>query len=149
MYILIGFGITFLSFIAMEMVAWLSHKYLMHGLLWFFHEDHHQHNTNLKPFERNDFFFLLFALPGILLLYFGVDKLSISFWLGLGITIYGFAYFLVHDVYIHRRIKWFKFESRYFRAIRKAHKAHHKHFYKEDGECFGMLWVPLKYFKKN
>jgi len=23
---------------------------------------------------------------------------------------------------------------------------HHKHTEKTDGECFGMLWVPLKYF---
>jgi beta-carotene 3-hydroxylase len=26
---------------------------------------------------------------------------------------------------------------------------HHKHLGREDGECFGMLWVPLKYFKKK
>jgi beta-carotene 3-hydroxylase len=31
-------------------------------------------------------------------------------------------------------------------AIRKAHKIHHKYTGKEDGECFGMLWVPRKYF---
>jgi len=143
-------GITALTFIVMELVAWLSHKYLMHGFLWFFHEDHHQHNTNLEPFERNDFFFLLFAVPGVLLLYLGLEELSFAFWVGLGITIYGFAYFLIHDVFIHRRLKWLRnIDSTYFRAIRKAHKMHHKHFYKEDGECFGMLWVPLKYFKEE
>ena len=142
--------ITITTFLIMESVAWLSHKYLMHGFLWFFHEDHHQHNTNIKPFERNDFFFLLFAFPGILLIFFGFEKLSVLFWIGLGISIYGFAYFLIHDVFIHRRLKWLRnIDSAYFRAIRKAHKVHHKHFYKEDGECFGMLWVPLKYFKKN
>jgi beta-carotene 3-hydroxylase len=36
----------------------------------------------------------------------------------------------------------------YLRAIRKAHKVHHKHLGKEDGECFGMLVVPLKYFRE-
>ena len=61
MEVLINIGIVLITFIIMESVAWLSHKYLMHGLLWFFHEDHHQHNTNIKPFERNDFFFLLFV----------------------------------------------------------------------------------------
>lgn len=143
-------GVTILTFIVMEVVAWLSHKYLMHGLLWFFHEDHHQHNTNLKPFERNDFFFLLFAFPGMILIYIGVDEWSISFWVGMGITMYGIAYFLIHDVFIHRRFKWLRnIDLAYFKAIRKAHKAHHKHFYKEDGECFGMLWVPLKYFKQK
>ena len=133
----------------MESVAWFSHKYLMHGFLWFLHKDHHQHNTNIKPFEHNDSFFLLFAAPGICLLYIGLEEFSISFWIGLGISIYGLAYFLIHDVFIHRRIKWLRnIDSPYFRAIRKAHKVHHKHFNKEDGECFGMLWVPFKYFKK-
>jgi beta-carotene 3-hydroxylase len=25
---------------------------------------------------------------------------------------------------------------------------HHKHLNKEDGECFGMLFVPFKYFRE-
>jgi beta-carotene 3-hydroxylase len=37
----------------------------------------------------------------------------------------------------------------YFRAIRKAHKVHHKNQFKEEGECFGMLIVPMKYFKSE
>jgi beta-carotene 3-hydroxylase len=24
---------------------------------------------------------------------------------------------------------------------------HHKHLGKQDGECFGMLWVPMKYYR--
>jgi len=139
---------TLIAFIAMEAVAWLSHKYLMHGWLWYFHEDHHKHNTDLKPFERNDFFFLLFATPGIILIFLGFQELTTLFWIGLGIALYGFAYFIVHDVFIHQRIKWLRnIDSHYFKAIRRAHKAHHKHLEKEDGECFGMLWVPFKYFK--
>ena len=68
----------------------------------------------------------------------------------LGITIYGFAYFLIHDVFIHQRFKWLrKTDSVYFRAIRRAHKMHHKHINKEDGECFGMLWVPWKYIREE
>jgi len=69
------------------------------------------------------------------------------FFVGLGIMFYGFSYFLVHDVLIHRRFNWFeRTDNVYFRAIRKAHKVHHKHLGKEDGECFGMLYVPRKYF---
>ena len=30
-----------LSFCFMEFMAWFAHKYLMHGVLWFLHEDHH------------------------------------------------------------------------------------------------------------
>ena len=69
------------------------------------------------------------------------------FWIGIGITLYGAAYFLVHDIFIHQRFKIFRnTDSFYLRAIRKAHKVHHKHLDKYDGECFGMLWVPMKYF---
>ena len=33
------------------------------------------------------------------------------------------------------------------KGIRRAHKIHHKNIHKEEGECFGMLWVPKKYFR--
>jgi beta-carotene 3-hydroxylase len=62
---------------------------------------------------------------------------------------YGFAYFLVHDVIIHQRFKWFtRSNSTYVRAIRWAHKMHHKHLGKEDGESFGMLYVHKMYWDK-
>ena len=61
----------------------------------------------------------------------------------------GMTYFLVHDIFIHQRFKWFRnANGRYAKAVRRAHKIHHKHLGKEGGECFGMLWVPMKYFKK-
>ena len=31
-------------------------------------------------------------------------------------------------------------------SVMKAHKVHHKHLTKEEGECFGMLFVPRKYW---
>ena len=37
--------------------------------------------------------------------------------------------------------------NKYAKGIRRAHKIHHKNINKENGESFGMLWVPLKYFK--
>jgi beta-carotene 3-hydroxylase len=44
------------------------------------------------------------------------------------------AYFLVHEVFIHQRFKWFRnSDNVYFRAIRRAHKVHHKHMGKEQG----------------
>jgi beta-carotene 3-hydroxylase len=142
--------IVLLSFLGMEAVAWLAHKYVMHGLLWYLHKDHH-HKESKGFFEHNDFFFLIFALPGIVALFFGMQQdFSFWFWIGLGITLYGFAYFLVHDVFIHQRFKWLRnSDNNYFRAIRRAHKMHHKHLGKEYGECFGMLWVPFKYFKQQ
>ncbi len=138
------------AFISMEAVAWLTHKYIMHGLLWILHRDHHK-KESAGFFERNDFFFLIFALPGMAGLFLGMQKsYNTLFWIGLGITLYGLAYFLVHDVFIHQRFRLFrKTDNAYFKAIRRAHKMHHKHLNKEQGECFGMLWVPLKYFRKN
>ena len=135
------------TFFGMEAVAWLTHKYVMHGLLWNLHEDHHKKNPT-SFFEKNDYFFLIFAIPGILCLALGLyTSYTYLMFIGLGITIYGFAYFFVHDIFIHQRFKIFRnSDNFYFRAIRRAHKMHHKHLGKEDGECFGMLWVPIKYF---
>lgn len=135
------------TFLGMEGVAWFTHKYVMHGLLWNLHEDHHKKNPT-SFFEKNDYFFLIFAIPGIICLAFGIYSSYTSLlFVGLGITIYGFAYFMVHDIFIHQRFKVLRnTDNFYFRAIRRAHKMHHKHLEKEDGECFGMLFVPMKYF---
>ncbi len=148
-HIILNISIVIITFLAMECVAWLAHKYLMHGYFWFLHSDHHKRDDQ-DFFEKNDFFFLIFATPGILFLYLGLyQSVPYLLWIGLGITIYGFAYFLIHDVFIHQRFKWIRnSDALYFKAIRRAHKTHHKHLYKQDGECFGMLWVPLRYFKE-
>ena len=136
-----------IAFWFMEFMAWFTHKYVMHGFLWNLHEDHHQPTG--KTFQKNDLFFLIFAVPSWLCIMLGMmygNYFSVGF--GAGIAVYGFVYFLVHDVLIHRRFKWFdKTNNAYFKAIRKAHKVHHKNQYKEEGACFGMLIVPRKYFK--
>jgi beta-carotene 3-hydroxylase len=148
--ILLNIIIVLLAFISMEAVAWASHKYLMHGFFWGLHKDHHKKEST-GFFEHNDFFFLIFAIPGIIALFFGMQNgYNFLFWIGLGITLYGLAYFLLHDVFIHQRFRIFRnTDNAYFKAIRRAHKVHHKHIYKEEGECFGMLWVPWKYFKER
>lgn len=150
MQFLINTAILIASFLAMEGVAWFTHKYIMHGLLWSLHKDHHRKDAS-HFFEKNDYFFLIFAIPGIFCLLIGsINKFGVPFYIGMGITLYGFCYFLVHDIFIHQRFKMFtRSNSRYLRGIRKAHKVHHKHLDKEYGECFGMLWVPLKYFREQ
>lgn len=139
------------SFMVMELVAWFTHKYVMHGFLWVLHRDHHQKNRDALM-ERNDFFFLLFATPGILLIYLGAQNglYDGRLWIGIGISLYGLAYVLTHDIFIHQRVRLLKHtDNAYLRAIRKAHRVHHKNLTKEDGECFGMLWVPLRYFRET
>lgn len=140
--------ITILVFGLMEGATWLIHKYVMHGFLWVLHRDHHDH-SNEGFFEKNDYFFVIFALPTIALMYFGsLQSFNYLFFIGLGIMLYGMAYFFVHDIFIHQRLKVFKHtKNPYFLALRRAHKQHHKYLGKEDGECFGFLYVPFKYFR--
>jgi len=149
MSILFSILIIAATFFIMEGVAWATHKYVMHGFLWNLHEDHHVPNHD-HFLEKNDAFFLVFAIPSILLCFFGSQQgYNWMFSVGVGIAVYGAAYFFVHEIFIHQRIKFLRNSNNvYFRAIRKAHKVHHKHLGKEQGECFGMLWVPMKYFKE-
>ena len=142
-------GIVAITFVAMEFVAWGTHKFVMHGFLWKLHQDHHQRDHD-HVLERNDSFFLLFAVPSMFLFLIGsIRGLNTPWlWIGLGILTYGIAYFFVHEVFIHQRIKWLRnSKNTYFIALRRAHKIHHKHLGKEEGECFGMLIVPMKYYR--
>lgn len=138
--------VMLLSWFVMEFMAFATHKYLMHGGMWFFHKDHHQVEPGF--FEKNDVFFLIYAVPSWLCIMLGMmTDHYLPVWIGYGIALYGFTYFMIHDVYIHRRFKWLRdIDHPYFMAIRKAHKVHHKHLGKEHGECFGMLIVPRKYY---
>ena len=140
--------LTFLgTFAIMEFMAWFIHKYIMHGVLWVLHKDHH-HKDHGSWFERNDTFFLFFAGLSMFFLMFAKDYFWLATPIGLGILAYGIAYFVVHDIFIHQRFKWLRnIDNAYARGVRRAHKIHHKHLGKEKGENFGMLVVPKKYFK--
>ena len=144
-------AIVFIStFLFMEFMAWFSHKYIMHGFLWSLHKDHHNQNLKTSWWERNDLFFVMYALVSMGFFYSQVELgFKFGFAIGFGIMAYGLTYFIVHDIFIHQRFKIFRnIDNRYARGIRRAHKIHHKNIGKEDSENFGMLWVPLKYFKK-
>jgi len=140
--------ITLATFCLMEPITWLTHRYVMHGFLWYLHEDHHQKGEGF--FEKNDAFFIIFAVPSWLCIMLG--SMHGAYWvvsICAGIAMYGFAYFLVHEIIIHQRFKLFtRSNNRYIKAIRWAHKMHHKHLNKEEGESFGMLLVAKKYWDK-
>jgi beta-carotene 3-hydroxylase len=147
-YLLITLG----AVVGMEFTAWFAHKYIMHGFLWIWHADHHKPNHEKDGFfEKNDLFFLVFAVPSSICYMVGLS--TVHFWLlfvGIGISIYGMIYFLIHDVYIHQRFRWFRqLDSRYSKGILRAHGAHHAKNTKEDCESFGLLVVDSKYFKKR
>ena len=141
-------AIVLTTFFLMEGITWLTHRFVMHGLLWYLHEDHHRKKPGF--FEKNDAFFLIFAIPSWLCIMLGLQHHN--YWataIGFGIALYGFAYFVVHEVIIHQRFKWLtRSDNNYIKAIRWAHKMHHKHLNKQDGESFGMLMVAKKYWDK-
>lgn len=146
---LFNITVVLITFVVMEFVAWATHKYVMHGFLWSLHKDHHQID-HTKITQKNDWFFLIFAVPGSSLIILNSIELSYGFFIGIGITVYGFAYFVIHEIFIHQRIKILtNTKSKYLLAIRRAHKVHHKNLNKENGTSFGMLIVPLKFFKKK
>ena len=110
------------TFLFMEFIAWSVHKYIMHGFLWSLHKDHHQVDKG-KILQKNDYFFLIFAIPSIILIFFGFSELDYNFYIGIGIALYGFAYFVVHEIIIHQRIKLFRrMNNRYIKGIRMAHR---------------------------
>ncbi len=150
---LLNASIVILTVLVMDFVAWSAHKYLMHGCLWVWHEDLHKpHFEKDGFFFYFDLFFLVFAIPSAISYILGstYSHLDWLFYVGVGISIYGLIYFLIHDVYIHQRFKWFRqLDSKYSRAILRAHGAHHAKSSKEDCESFGLLLVNSKYFKKR
>ena len=148
----VGLGILIFlgTFCFMEFMAWFTHKFIMHGFLWVLHQDHHRKDHD-SWFERNDAFFIFYAVVSMTFFILGAET---DFWygwpLGLGILAYGIAYFMVHDIFIHQRFRMFGNANKWYaRGVRRAHKIHHKHLGKEGGECFGMLVVPFKYFKRT
>jgi beta-carotene 3-hydroxylase len=113
----------------------------MHGFGWFLHEDHHRFTEG--PFEKNDIFGLFFAVISFIFILTGL--LSGFDWklaVGIGIMFYGVGYFLVHDVFFHRRIKLkYRPKSSYMKRVLKAHGLHHQKSTTQTGINFGFLYA--------
>ncbi len=138
------------TFFFMEGVAWFTHKYIMHGFLWTWHEDHHHPHKGF--FEKNDYFAVVFAVASISFFALGsfVPGLEFLFWIGLGVLAYGIFYFIFHDVIVHRRVRIkFVARSRYMKRIMRAHYVHHKVHTRQGAEAFGFLYAPKKYEKSK
>lgn len=139
MMILLPILIVLLTICFMECLSWFIHKYLFHGPLWFIHKTHHQHGQSF--FEWNDVFAILFAGLSLFLMYIDRNNFGYRFFIGVGISVYGIIYFILHDWFVHQRLKPFKSKNGYLTYIRKAHKIHHKNRGKEKGKAFGLLFV--------
>lgn len=136
------------AFIGMEGVAWFTHKYIMHGILWSWHKDHHRKTKGF--FEKNDLFGLFFSFIAMGLIFGGIFIPEVWFatYLGIGVSMYGAAYFIFHDVIVHKRYyhRW-KFGNKYMQKIIKVHHIHHKNLDKDGAEAFGFLFASKKYKK--
>lgn len=131
--------IATVTFCAMEGVSYLAHRFVYHKLLWIFHRSHHETRKGL--FEWNDVFPFFFSAVSILLLYLAVQDPSGGdlLALGVGISAYGTIYFVIHDLYVHRRMRGLTFRIPYLQRVKKAHMIHHLY----GGEPYGLLVFPL------
>jgi beta-carotene 3-hydroxylase len=141
MTILINALLFVAAFVGMEVVAYLAHKFVMHGPLWSLHRSHHVPHDH--ALERNDWFGVFFALPSIVLIWVGTNVYAPALWIGLGMTAYGAAYFIFHDVIVHRRLKVpYKPAGGYLQRITQAHRMHHATRERDGAVSFGFLYAP-------
>jgi beta-carotene 3-hydroxylase len=126
----------------MEVVAIVSHKYVMHGFLWSLHKSHHEPREGM--FEKNDWFGVMGAIPSIILLVWGTGwDVPMATAIGAGITAYGAIYFGFHDFLVHRRIRHsINPRNRYLKRIIQAHRLHHVVESKDGTVSFGFLYAP-------
>ena len=124
------------SFVLMEGVAYLSHRFVMHGRLGAWHRSHHRPRHGAV--EGNDLYPAVAAALTITVIAVGtaVEGLRALTWVGTGITLYGVAYLFVHDLYIHRRLASFTWRWGPLERVREAHRIHHLW----AGEPFGFLF---------
>lgn len=142
---LVPAAIVLATVLAMEGVAWASHKYVMHGFAWAWHRDHHQPRGG--RFEKNDRFALVGAALSMALFALGSRWVMgdgawwPGTWLGTGVLLYGVVYTLVHDGLVHQR--WFRRVPRrgYARRLVQAHRLHHATATKRGAVSFGFLIV--------
>lgn len=141
---MIGLILIFLATVAaMELFANVMHRWVMHGPGWFLHASHHR--VRHGPFEWNDLYAAIFAVPSIMLIYGGVQA-GWGDWAtaaGAGIAAYGAIYFGFHDVIVHRRLAHrIVPRSAYFKRIVQAHRLHHAVESRLGAVSFGFLVAP-------
>jgi beta-carotene 3-hydroxylase len=116
------------AFLAMEAVSYAMHRWVMHGVGWGWHRSHHEPRRG-RRLEENDRFPIVFATLSIVLFATG------RWWVAAGVTAYGVLYAVVHEIYIHRRVRIRLPRTKYLDWLRSAHAEHHR----DGGEPYGML----------
>ena len=143
MHSALGILLLFATILAMEFVAYAVHRWVMHGPGWFLHKSHHEPRSG--PFEGNDLYGIVFAVPSVALIYGGLNLGwgDAAAWIGAGVAAYGVIYFGFHDVIVHKRIgRRYLPKSAYMKRIVQAHRIHHVVETKAGTVSFGFLWAP-------
>lgn len=131
--------VTIAALALMELFAWWAHKYIMHGWAWSWHRDHHEPHDH--TFERNDLFAVVFGAITAAMFILGGMFWEPLWWVGLGVTLYGIVYALIHDGLVHQRFFRFVPKSGYAKRLVQAHKLHHATIGKEGGVSFGFVYA--------
>lgn len=132
-------GLALVAFVLMEPITAATHRWVMHGIGDALHRSHHQRTA--ARWERNDWFPIVFAALVIsgFVVGFNADGFGALIPVGVGVTMYGACYAVVHDVYIHRRLGWFGDRRiAVFDRLAAAHRVHHLY----NAAPYGML-VPI------
>ncbi|MBW3611137.1 MAG: sterol desaturase family protein [Actinomycetota bacterium] len=130
-------ALVIVAFFGMEVLVYLSHRFVMHGPGMPIHKSHHQRRPD-PGLERNDLYPLMGSVVAMSGFGLGLNLRGFEVLLpiAIGLTVYGVAYFFVHDIYIHRRLPWFSAELSVCERLKAAHRIHHLW----GGEPYGMLF---------
>jgi beta-carotene 3-hydroxylase len=115
------------ALVAMEPAVAAVHRWVMHGRGWAWHQSHHR--SQGRRIEANDLYPMVFAAATIATMAVGaaIEGLAALLWVGVGVTGYGIAYLVVHDLFIHERLGCLPgARSRYVRWVAAAHAVHHR-----------------------
>lgn len=129
--------------VAMDVWAALLHGAVWHGPLFPIHRSHHAPRGRL---EANDALSFLHAPIAIALVLYGCRAApglcrEVAFGVGVGMTVFGLAYVVVHDGLVHGRLPVaFLERSRYLRRVARAHRVHHRET--AGGAPYGLFFGP-------
>ena len=123
------------TFVCVELLSVMMHKFIFHGPLWGIHETHHL--PSKSAFELNDVFSTFFA--GLAVFLFCFDSMNLKA-VAMGITLYGCIYFFVHDVITHRRFFSYQTKNIFLGKIRDAHRKHHQKVTKDGQGPYGLFF---------
>jgi beta-carotene 3-hydroxylase len=137
----------------MELWAALLHGQFWHGVLWKMHRSHHRPRHG--HWETNDWLSLLHAPIAMVMIFYGCRGAvgiarEVVFAMGIGMTLFGLAYVLVHDGMVHGRLPLqglLKYD--YFRRVQANHELHHTLRYRGIPYGFFLGRLEVKLFARE